>query len=57
MIPQIAAGAHAAAGGLHELFRNEFAAFVVTTIRKPAAQLVEHRVHIGLSAFVKLAHS
>jgi hypothetical protein len=54
---QLAAGPDAAAGSLHELFRNQLAAFVVSAIREPAAQLIEHCVHIGLGVFIKLAHN
>src|SRR5689334_10982956 len=55
-IGQIAEIGLAVARGLHELLGDELAAVMVAAMGKLAADLVEHHVHVGQSAFVKFIH-
>src|ERR1700753_3258562 len=52
-IRQFAKAGAAAPRGLHELLGNRPAAIMIAAVRKFAANLVQHDIHVGLRALVK----
>jgi len=54
-ISQFAKAGLAAPRRLHELLGNRLAAIVIAAVRKLAANLVKHNVHVGLRTLVKFA--
>jgi hypothetical protein len=55
-IGQLAEGGLATSRSLHEFLGDHLAARMIATVRKLAANLVNHGVHIGFGMLVKFVH-